>query len=568
LNLDKLDTQSYYKKAPSKGKGTVSERDFGDIILKDIRFGIKTDELDLLCSHYGKDCERGYVDFKKFDDDIYYINKSHRKGENAKSRSTKRHEKDKEQDAKSREYPISHRPSPNMPNDNRYSMRNTVVGRFPDSRKQKRHKVQLSESIIQDIIKGTYLRDTFVEDAFMKFGKGRDRSLTLDGLKDAFEYYGIKLDSKEAADTYSRLLDKEKDLTATLIDLAIEDNAKRGIEEIQKMILEMVNRGTKTQSENPIKEIFLKFDSEYKDSVTFVQFQKCIENYVPKIKTSDAMFLAKRYCIRDDDTVIYKIMLDEIDMLDRGLNPLITWAEDLADTIVKAITARGTDFEAIFQKYAPGRKYISEKEFIDSMVDIGVASRYDTTKIQKFYYFIDDDKSQKVEFREMESIIKTHCTKTPQKLMDEILEEVKLQMDKKKYKIKDIYQALDSYSRDGLIDNKSFRKALTKDLKFHIDEIDLDFACQIYKDKIDKRSVRYSIFIDDIKQKFQLTETYVVPGEIRKEPSYGDNPLSKNYGRKDFATPKKSQDDIKKLLKELKYEAQDKKVDLDRAFKL
>lgn len=168
-------------------------------------------------------------------------------------------------------------------------------------------------------------------------------------------------------------------------------------------------------------------------------------------------------------------MLEEIDLLDRGLNPLITWAEDLAETIVKAIIASSTDFEAIFQKYAPGRKFISEKEFLDAMLEIGVGSRFDDAKINKFYYFIDDDKSQKVEFREMESIIKTHCTKTPQKLMDEILEEIKVQMEKRKYIIKDIYRTLDSYSRDGLIDRKSFRNALTRDLKFDFDEIDLDF---------------------------------------------------------------------------------------------
>jgi hypothetical protein len=59
--------------------------------------------------------------------------------------------------------------------------------------------------------------------------------------------------------------------------------------------------------------------------------------------------------------------------------------------------------------------------------------------------------------------------------MDEILEEIKIQMEKRKYIIKDIYRTLDSYSRNGLIDKKSFIKALKIDLKFDFDDIDLEF---------------------------------------------------------------------------------------------
>lgn len=231
-----------------------------------------------------------YVDYKKFSDDIYYINKKYRSG----NKDDKGRENE-EEETKSKEYPISVRPSHNMPNDNRYSIRNTVVGRFPDSRKSKKHVIRLSDSILQEIIKGTYLRDTFIEDAFMKFGQGRDRSLNMDDLKDAFDHYGIKMDSKMLKETYDRLKDREKELTAELIDLAVEDNAKKGIEEIQKSILEVINRGVKNQLENPIKELFLRCDPKNDGTITYEQFYKVVESFVPKMKKADAMFLAKRY---------------------------------------------------------------------------------------------------------------------------------------------------------------------------------------------------------------------------------------------------------------------------------
>ena len=245
----------------------------------------------------------------------------------------------------------------------------------------------------------------------------------------------------------------------------------------------------------------------------------------------------------------------------------MTWAEDLAASIVKAITAKNTDFESIFKRYAPGKNYITQNQFIDAMKDLGVTTKYDSQKLQKFYYFIDDDKSQRVDFRELESIIKTHCTKTPVKLMDEILEEIKIQMKENRIKVKDIYQALDKYSRDQLIDTRSFRKALTRDLKFHLDEIDIDFACQKYKDHEDRRSVRYSTFIDDLKQKFELTETYVVPGKVRRDPSQLVDPIyERTPKRKDFHTPKKGDEDIKAILRELRVKAHDKRVDLRKEF--
>ena len=54
LNLDHLDTQKFYNKCPSRSKGTVLERDFEDIILKDIKFKATNKELDILVDYYGK----------------------------------------------------------------------------------------------------------------------------------------------------------------------------------------------------------------------------------------------------------------------------------------------------------------------------------------------------------------------------------------------------------------------------------------------------------------------------------------------------------------------------------
>lgn len=101
-------------------------------------------------------------------------------------------------------------------------------------------------------------------------------------------------------------------------------------------------------------------------------------------------------------------MLDEIDLLDRGVNPLMTWAEELAEYIVKAVVSADTNFEKLFIKHSPSQKYLDQENFIKAMQDIGVDTKFKKEIIEKFYYFIDNDKNQKVEFDELESIVKTH----------------------------------------------------------------------------------------------------------------------------------------------------------------
>jgi hypothetical protein len=162
-NIDKLDTQKYYKDCNSRSKGTVDERDFIDIIKKDIRFDITNDELDIICDHYSKDQRKGTINYRKFDDDVYAINKREK---------TKDSNGNKEEE-KSKEIAYSLRTSHNIPDDNLYSMKNTVVGRFPDARTMKKHVIKISDTILQDILKATYTRDILVGDAFKRFGKGR-----------------------------------------------------------------------------------------------------------------------------------------------------------------------------------------------------------------------------------------------------------------------------------------------------------------------------------------------------------------------------------------------------------
>ena len=104
----------------------------------------------------------------------------------------------------------------------------------------------------------------------------------------------------------------------------------------------------------------------------------------------------------------YHQMLDEIDLLNKGINPLMTWAEDLAEYIVKAVISKGYDFETLFKKFTKGHNYLDEQSFLSSMQEIRVDNRFKLDKIKQFYYYIDDDKNQRVNFREMESIVKTY----------------------------------------------------------------------------------------------------------------------------------------------------------------
>ena len=324
--------------------------------------------------------------------------------------------------------------------------------------------------------------------------------------------------------------------------------------------------GIKNLPQAPIKDSFLKMDYNQDGETTFEKFKKVIKIYVPKIRTLDVIFLAKRYCIQHDDCVMYEKFLEDIDLLDRGINPLMSWAENLADTIVKAIIAQNTDFHELFTKYAPGKKNITEPQFLEAMRSISVNSKFDSTKISKFYYFIDDDKSGEVSFKEMEGIIKTHCTKTPQKLMDEILDEIKLQMEDT-ISVSTVYKTLDRYSKKELIDNGSFMRALKHDLKFHLDQIDLDFTSRLYRDKRDKESIRYSTFMDDLRQKFELTETYVVPGTKRRAPkNTADVLISTKFSKQDYENQRK-EEALKDILSDLKKELYDKEIDIEREFR-
>ena len=422
INNYNVDVNKFWSEKDKDNNGLMDELDFKDLIKRDINFAIRGDEMEMLWDFYGKNCRRGFVDYKLWIDDVVLAQK--RREERAKLND------EKPKDAKNAEDPISVRPSPNLPSDNRYSMKNTVVGRYPESRKLEKRKVKVSETTLQDLIKATYLRDVFIEDYFIRCGKGRNYIVSQNSLKDAFASLGIKMNSKGIDEIYNAFIINDKELTAELIDISVEDSSKRGIEEIQKSILEFINRGIKNQTEIRPKEMFIKHDNDSNGSVTFNAFENIVRSYVPKIKSMDALFLAKRYWEKDDKVSYFK-MLDEIDLLDRGINPLITWAESLAETIVKAVTAKPTDFETLFKRFATHKSYISEDEFVKAMQDIGVDNEFKVSKIKKFYYFIDDDKSQKVEFREMESIIKTQCTKTTQKLIDEILDSIKSQMDHK-----------------------------------------------------------------------------------------------------------------------------------------
>ena len=193
-------------------------------------------------------------------------------------------------------------------------------------------------------------------------------------------------------------------------------------------------------------------------------------------------------------------MLDEIDLLNKGINPLMTWAEDLAEYIVKAVISKGYDFETLFKKFAKGHNYLDEQSFLNSMQEIRVDNRFKLDKIKQFYYYIDDNKNQRVNFREMESIVKNYWNKSSQKLIDEIMDSLKIQIERNKIKIKDIVKTLESYSRNDLIDNKSFRRVLLKDLKLRLEDIDIDFMSEIYKDKRDKRSMKYTNFVKELEK--------------------------------------------------------------------
>lgn len=142
-------------------------------------------------------------------------------------------------------------------------------------------------------------------------------------------------------------------------------------------------------------------------------------------------------------------------------------------------------------------------------------------------------------------------------------------MSANKIKVKHIYDTLDGYSHEGLVDRRNFVKALSRDLRIRLDDIDFNFLSMIYRDKKDSKNVRYSQFIDDLKQKFELTETYIVPGYKRKQPDHKyDDILRQTKMSKSFDIPIEVREkEIREIIKKLRAEAHNQRVNLREEFK-
>lgn len=83
---------------------------------------------------------------------------------------------------------------------------------------------------------------------------------------------GIKVNKKKIPLILESFQGEESEVTAELIDHIIEDTAKRGIEEMQKDILEEVNFYVKMHQFS-IVEAFLKYDVNSTGYVTYKHFK-------------------------------------------------------------------------------------------------------------------------------------------------------------------------------------------------------------------------------------------------------------------------------------------------------
>lgn len=149
--------------------------------------------------------------------------------------------------------------------------------------------------------------------------------------------------------------------------------------------------------------------------------------------------------------------------------------------------------------------------------------------------------------------------------MDEVLDEIKIKMADK-FTLKDIYRALSVSSRKELVDIGAFKRVFRNDVKLEISQIDLDFMVNYYRDKRDKKSVKYMMFMDDLKTKFGSEEKFKSDKNIGlKIPADKNFSPGKSFSRKDFETPKKDED-IQVILKELRRDARGREIKLDEEF--
>ena len=324
-------------------------------------------------------------------------------------------------------------------------MKNTVWGRQGVTRRTSKNFVPELEMVLEEIMKETYLNDKLVEDHFKEFNKGNN-DVSLKEFSDAMTAINLDYKESEMKDIFEHIKGKEKLLEVPMIDAAVEDSVKRNIEELQKLILDDIYSSIKSDPLINFNDLFVKFENEATNKITFNQFVFTLEPKWLNIEPVNLFFVAKRYCTSYDDSVYFKDFITDLEKLTKNVDPTKEWMEDIWSDIQKVLICRNDSIYKFFSPYADQNDRISKDNFHDAFQKLKLDRIYDKEKVNNFYYYWDVNKSEVVSWNELQKTIRTYC----QKDINEFIEDILDSLAKKLFKNKVLYEEVeDDYHKSA-----------------------------------------------------------------------------------------------------------------------
>jgi hypothetical protein len=137
-----------------------------------------------------------------------------------------------------------------------------------------------------------------------------------------------------------------------------------------------------------VKEIFQRIDEQGYGYVSFEEFSTGLRRFFKKLTENECDILAKRYVVNNKNHVIYTKLFEELDLIDRHINPLMVWAIDMADSINKIIYIKGfSSFNTFISKYSRDGKRVTLTEFLKSSMTLGITELFKEGDIKRFFQY-------------------------------------------------------------------------------------------------------------------------------------------------------------------------------------
>ena len=136
----------------------------------------------------------------------------------------------------------------------------------------------------------------------------------------------------------------------------------------------------------------------------------------------------------------------------------MVWAIDMADCINKILYIRGfPNIGAYIRKYSREGKRLTLNEYMKALQNLGVSSHYEEKDQKRFFNYCSQNQAE-VSLDTIESEIKKYGTKTIQKMKDELILELKDDIDTRFKSYKDLQILFDENGERGVMTKKLFRE--------------------------------------------------------------------------------------------------------------